>query len=185
MTDAAIKALPALASAGSGWVMLGEPRVDSVPIPAPVAASITVQFGRVGAGHVACVTDTALWRRLFAIDDATRVSAEASLRALVRWAATGDPRESPVVERTDISRRERDDTAARPDVVARLAEASGGAVVRSDDLTPLADALSESARASLATRDDLVPVWQHWWMFALIAAPLIVEWFVRRTGGLP
>ena len=74
---------------------------------------------------------------------------------------------------------------ARPDLMARIARDSGGAVLGSDD--PLAD-LMENFKAEFARehppRVVMASAWDRWWMMAAALSIWTISWSIRRAGGL-
>lgn len=74
------------------------------------------------------------------------------------------------------------DTAARPEEVRALCEATGGSMLEtSDDLLRVLDAERE---ASMTTRRR-VPAWDSPIVFLAIIGALGIEWILRRRAGLP
>lgn len=186
MTEQAIESLSRQVAAGGGLVMIGRPVTTFQPVPATVAgASLDLAYGRIGAGRVIHVIDAQVWRSLFAsADDQTWQSAMATLRAATRWAAIGDPTPpNPVPPSTESA--EMLDTTVRPETLEQLATATGGQVLEASNLQPLFDALAEPRDAAPPDPADLQPAWPRPWVFALLIVPLIAEWFIRRTGGMP
>jgi len=185
MSEDAIAALASHVAGDNGLVMLGEPVTEFTTAPPAVAdASISIDYGRIGAGRVASIGDASVWRTLFAEADAKRQAAAATLRSVVRWAAVGDPRPRKIESDPPGPGDELTDTTPRPDVLEQLTRSTGGEVVTMNDLQPLRDALAAADQPAPAD-DDLIPAWPRGWVFALIVVPLIAEWFLRRTGGLP
>jgi hypothetical protein len=91
-------------------------------------------------------------------------------------------------ERTtfDVRRnqRERIELAARPDLMAKIAAASGGAVLDSvdaDELVRQFDAHLGRSRADRLTRQT---AWDRWWVLAGVCLVWTTTWIVRRGGGL-
>jgi len=170
-------------AADNGLIMLGEPMTGyTAAPPAVVDASLSIDFGRIGAGRVAKINDAQAWRSIFTTDS-TSGSAAATLRAVVRWAAIGDAAPPRVEPDAAVAIDEMTDTTPRPDWLERLAAASGGQVL-ADDPQPLRDALAAAADPPIPL-GETQPAWPRGWVFALIVVPLIAEWFIRRTGGLP
>lgn len=84
------------------------------------------------------------------------------------------------------------DPSPRPDLLASLAERSGGAVIPHDDPQRWRELIDQRAtsRAAPPTVESLDsartrPAWPQLWLFGLIVGLLAIEWFVRRSGGLP
>lgn len=75
------------------------------------------------------------------------------------------------------------DTAARPDVMAALAESSGGLVLMPDNPTPVLQHLRDVAAAQ-RTISKLTEAWHRPWVLALLIGSLAAEWIRRRQLGL-
>jgi len=74
------------------------------------------------------------------------------------------------------------DPRLNEDTLARIARASGGAVLTIADAAGLVSRLDAGVPAAIsALRKDL---WQTGWSFALLAALLAGEWLFRRASGL-
>ncbi len=74
------------------------------------------------------------------------------------------------------------DAAPRPDLLAAIAEATGGrsSALPGGDLPDLAMADPEVVEIG---RRKSVPVWDRWWYLAALAATLAAEWTLRRRWG--
>ena len=73
------------------------------------------------------------------------------------------------------------DAAVNEPLLARIAEASGGAFWQPDDLTGLADAIAYSS-AGIRERHSL-PLWDMPFLFILLVVLKCVEWALRRHWG--
>ena len=75
--------------------------------------------------------------------------------------------------------------ALRPnaELLTRLAEATGGQVVRADELPDFVAGLP--TRRAQITEPYIRPVWHQPWVFALAILCLCAEWGLRRWRGLP
>ena len=71
-------------------------------------------------------------------------------------------------------------TANRP-LLERLAKWSGGRVLALDELDEWAKQLPDTALPQMETRIE--PLWNHWWVLALLVALLGTEWWMRRRQG--
>jgi hypothetical protein len=71
--------------------------------------------------------------------------------------------------------------AANPDLLRRLAQQSGGAVVGPEAAPALVTAVKER-RQRLATFE--ISLWNHPLMFIAFVAALTLEWLLRRRQGL-
>ncbi|NOZ57423.1 MAG: hypothetical protein GXO73_11630, partial [Calditrichaeota bacterium] len=81
------------------------------------------------------------------------------------------------------------DLRARPDVLRRLAQATGGTCVKSEDLRPLLTAVSDAAEhfAERDIRDERPGSWSVKatpWLLLVLVGILAAEWTVRRRRGL-
>ncbi len=76
------------------------------------------------------------------------------------------------------------DRAARPDLMARIAQESGGAVLATGSSRELTTQLA-AARARSRTEQVLrYPAWDRWWLLAAIVAAWGTAWMLRRSAGL-
>ncbi len=78
---------------------------------------------------------------------------------------------------------ERRDTSARPEVLRRITEETGGRCLALDETQPVIDHLREIA---VARRQDRTPVYRfaQWPVMALVFGAFGLEWVLRRRGGL-
>jgi hypothetical protein len=72
---------------------------------------------------------------------------------------------------------------ANPELMARLAETSGGGVVNGSDIARMPEIVRrwEAAR-QLAHRQQ--PVWDRWWVLSGMLGMMGLEWWLRRREGL-
>jgi hypothetical protein len=76
------------------------------------------------------------------------------------------------------------DRAARPDLMARIAQESGGAVLEAASPSALLTQL-EAARAKSQTEQVLrYPAWDRWWVLAGTIVLWGAAWIIRRFAGL-
>jgi len=76
------------------------------------------------------------------------------------------------------------DRAARPDLMARIAHDSGGAILATGSPGELIAQL-EAARARSRTEQVLrYPAWDRWWLYLGIIAFWATAWMLRRSAGL-
>jgi hypothetical protein len=77
------------------------------------------------------------------------------------------------------------DLRARPDLMQRIADDSGGTVLSSEDA---ADELAAKFKQHLArtrpTQVEHVPAWDHWWAMLGVILVWGANWAVRRASGL-
>jgi hypothetical protein len=79
---------------------------------------------------------------------------------------------------------ERLDLKARPDLVRRIADDSGGGMLAGDaarEIERLFKAHTESSRPQLTRR---FTAWDRWWVLAAAFAVWLAAWTTRRAGGL-
>lgn len=76
------------------------------------------------------------------------------------------------------------DVAARPDLMARIAAESGGAVLDEVSGGDLAQRFRGHLSISRPARFREMPLWDRWWALALIVGLWGVAWGMRRAGGL-
>jgi len=79
---------------------------------------------------------------------------------------------------------ERLDVRAQPDVMARIAQQSGGAVLEADQPRLLAQQFQEHLSRTRPERTAQTMAWDRWWV--LLGAFLIwgAAWGLRRRSGL-
>jgi|GEM_PF-1796954 len=73
-------------------------------------------------------------------------------------------------------------TSSDPDTLARIADSTGGSLLKADELNDLP---TQIARVARATKADTAPedIWDvPTWFFTLVVL-LGLEWFIRRRGG--
>jgi len=78
---------------------------------------------------------------------------------------------------------EKKELSADPELMRRLAELSGGAVVKAEDVSHMPEIVRrwEAAR-EIAHRQH--PLWDRWWLLAALLGLLGAEWWFRRKEGL-
>jgi hypothetical protein len=89
-----------------------------------------------------------------------------------------------VLEVRNVS-EEQLDLRARPDLMQRIADDSGGTVLSSDDVAnELAAKFKQHLARTRPTQVEHVPAWDHWW--AMIGLILVwgASWAMRRASGL-
>jgi hypothetical protein len=109
--------------------------------------------------------------------------AEGRYRAKVVGA---EDRDSASIAPFDVrgSLEERLDIAARPDLMALIAQQSGGAVLKADDASELSQKFTEHLSASLPQRTVRVMAWDRWWVLSVVLAQWAMAWGLRRATGL-
>ncbi len=76
------------------------------------------------------------------------------------------------------------DRAARPDLMARIAEESGGAVLMTGSPGELITQLRASRERSRTEQVLRYPAWDRWWLLLGIVALWVSAWKIRRSAGL-
>jgi hypothetical protein len=76
------------------------------------------------------------------------------------------------------------EVAARPDLMARIAAESGGAVLDEAGGSDLARKFREHLSSSRPARYREIPLWDRWWVLTLIVGLWGAAWGMRRAGGL-
>jgi hypothetical protein len=76
------------------------------------------------------------------------------------------------------------DVAARPDLMARIAADSGGAVLDEAGGSDLSRKFREHLASSRPARYREIPLWDRWWVLTLIVGLWGAAWGIRRAGGL-
>jgi hypothetical protein len=95
----------------------------------------------------------------------------------------GKPAElSQTVEIVSASVEKRE-LSADPDLMRKLAELSGGAVLKADEVARLPEIVKRwEASRQLAHRQQ--SIWDRWWLMVGLLGLLGVEWWLRRKEGL-
>jgi hypothetical protein len=109
--------------------------------------------------------------------------AEGRYQAKVSGAAGNDPAASALFDVKSFG-QEQLDLRARPDLMARIASDSGGAVLGDDAAGELLMNFSQHQTANRPSRVERAPAWDRWWVLAAIFAVWTAAWTVRRVGGL-
>jgi hypothetical protein len=73
---------------------------------------------------------------------------------------------------------------ARPDLMQRIAENSGGAVLSADPVEELAAKFSEHIARVRPPRIQRTTAWDRWYVLALVLIVWGTSWYLRRAGGL-
>lgn len=78
---------------------------------------------------------------------------------------------------------EKRELSADPDLMRQLAERSGGAVVKAEDIARMPDIVRRwEAGRQISHRQQ--PFWDRWWFMSGLLGLLGAEWWLRRKGGL-
>ena len=78
---------------------------------------------------------------------------------------------------------EKKELSADPEVMRKLAEVSGGAVVKEEDVAHMPEVVRKwEAARQLSHRQQ--PFWDSWWLLTGLLGLLGVEWWFRRREGL-
>jgi hypothetical protein len=76
------------------------------------------------------------------------------------------------------------DLQARPDLMARIATDSGGAVLLDNGPDEIAREFKEHMAAVMPPRIERTVAWDRWWVLLIVLCLWSVSWTVRRAGGL-
>ncbi len=76
------------------------------------------------------------------------------------------------------------DVEARPDLMARIAEQSGGAVLASHEADSLGEKFREHLSRSRPERVRRIIAWDRWWILTGVFVVWGVAWGLRRSSGL-
>ncbi len=106
------------------------------------------------------------WVRVTARKDATSLGLDALTRFIV------DPKDL-----------ELDQPNADYDLLRRIAELTGGQLLRSEDLEKFLDDL-KGRKLDELTRVQVYPLWDNWWLLLAFVTVMAAEWTVRKRAGL-
>ena len=73
---------------------------------------------------------------------------------------------------------------ADPVYLAKLAEATGGALIPADGLERAVRAFDAKAPEAIDAPPVWKPAWDRAWVLALLVGVFGTEWFIRRRSGL-
>jgi hypothetical protein len=73
------------------------------------------------------------------------------------------------------------DAAPRPDLLKAIAQATGGSFLEAPTSLPQLP-LIDPETVEVGRRKDL-PIWDRWWLLAILAAAIASEWMLRRRWG--
>lgn len=76
------------------------------------------------------------------------------------------------------------DVKARPDLMARISEQSGGAVLSADEPASLGDRFREHLARSRPERVRRITAWDRWWVLTGVFVVWGLAWGSRRSSGL-
>jgi hypothetical protein len=76
------------------------------------------------------------------------------------------------------------DVKARPDLLRRIADDTGGATLGTNPGAELSARFSEHLARAHPPRFDRASGWDRWWVLAIILCTWTVSWWLRRSGGL-
>jgi hypothetical protein len=76
------------------------------------------------------------------------------------------------------------DTRARPDLMARIAQDSGGAVIDASNLDAVAQQFSQHMTDIHPPLFVKTAAWDKWWIMTAMLGLWALAWAVRRAGGL-
>lgn len=94
--------------------------------------------------------------------------------------------DAPVESAFDVreSYREQLDVKARPDLMNRIAQDSGGAVLGEDPAGEIVKRFAAHQAAARPPRVRRVSAWDRWWALVAVLLVWTTAWGVRRSGGL-
>ncbi len=104
--------------------------------------------------------------------------------AVVGQPETADNSSAQIVFDVRESYAEQLDVAARPDVMARIAGDSGGAVIDSADAASVADQFEQHIAKTRPQRVRQLTAWDRWWILLGVVCVWGTAWGLRRSGGL-
>jgi hypothetical protein len=76
------------------------------------------------------------------------------------------------------------DVAARPDLMEKIAEESGGVVLAEADASDIATRFQQHLAKSRPLQIRRIPLWDKVWVLLAIVACWAAAWGIRRSGGL-
>jgi hypothetical protein len=76
------------------------------------------------------------------------------------------------------------DLKARPDLMARIAQASGGAVLEGIQVNEVISQFREHLERGQPPRIRRLSAWDRWWVLLAVFGVWSAAWTVRRSGGL-
>lgn len=76
------------------------------------------------------------------------------------------------------------DLNSRPDLMARIAEATGGLALEGDSPTDIAKRFASRLTQSRAPQVRRTPAWDRWWVLVGTLGIWTTTWILRRSGGL-
>jgi hypothetical protein len=76
------------------------------------------------------------------------------------------------------------DLKARPDLMARIAQESGGAVLASGSADEIITLFREHLERGRTQRVRRLSAWDRWWVLLAVIGAWTAAWAVRRSGGL-
>jgi hypothetical protein len=76
------------------------------------------------------------------------------------------------------------DLQARPDLLARVAADSGGAVLGENSAADVSRQFEQHLAQLMPPRVERSSAWDRWWLLCLVIVWWTISWAVRRSGGL-
>jgi hypothetical protein len=76
------------------------------------------------------------------------------------------------------------DVTARPDLMALIAESSGGAMLTAEEADSLGEKFREHLARSRPERVRRITAWDRWWILLGVLAVWSTAWGLRRSSGL-
>ncbi|HEX4796680.1 MAG TPA: hypothetical protein VH370_23005 [Humisphaera sp.] len=108
---------------------------------------------------------------------------EGRYRVRVAGAGPEDPFSRTVFDVRRFGEEELD-VKARPDLMQRIADDTGGAALGGDPVRELSSRFSEHLARAHPPRFERSSVWDRWWVLAIVLCAWTASWWLRRSGGL-
>jgi hypothetical protein len=109
---------------------------------------------------------------------------EGKYRAILSGSKPEDPNSQVAF---DVRRYDKEmlDLQARPDLMARIADDSGGTVLpKNDPSAELSRQFTKHLDRAFPPRFERATAWDRWWVLAAVLGIWSLSWAVRRSGGL-
>ena len=80
--------------------------------------------------------------------------------------------------------REQLNVSARPELMKRISELSGGVTINADELSRLGEIIQQHIQQSREVQYRRIVAWDRWWVFSGILGIWCLTWIIRRRHGL-
>src|SRR5206468_3314751 len=146
-------------------------------------SSPAVVYQPYGTGRVVVIEGAGMWRWAFLPPQYQQgEEVYASLwHSLLRWLVSGGqllPGQKMTLRAEEL------DLKPRPDLMARLATESGGAVLDADAAGNVKSKFEEHWAKLHPPRYERTTAWDRGWVIAAVFAAWTAAWAIRRSGGL-